>query len=119
MKKYFVYGTLRKQGGATAALLMPGTYKFLGKYVLHGYKLMLSYGYATIVPDENSSVVGELIEIEDQCENRLDIYEGYPTFYDKRESTVVNGDKSIVANVYFQRELSPDASEVTGGDFYN
>lgn len=64
----------------------------VGNVALDGYRLKFrgrqGCGYATIVPQKDSRVEGVLWKLTTDCERNLDIYEGYPSFYDK-ETIVV------------------------------
>ena len=71
---------------------------------LEGYRLTFAAagsGLATIFPEEGSHVDGVLWSLTGDCEKSLDLYEGYPDFYDKQEITVKNkGGREIKAIVY-------------------
>ena len=57
---------------------------------LEGYRLTFAAagsGLATIFPEEGSHVDGVLWSLTGDCEKSLDLYEGYPDFYDKQEIT--------------------------------
>ena len=60
---------------------------------LEGYRLTFAgagSGLATIFPEEGSHVDGVLWSLTGDCERSLELYEGYPNFYDKQEITVKN-----------------------------
>ena len=71
---------------------------------LEGYRLTFAAagsGLATIFPEEGSHVDGVLWSLTGDCEKSLDLYEGYPDFYDKQEITVKNkGGRELKAIVY-------------------
>ena len=71
---------------------------------LEGYRLTFAAagsGLATIFPEEGSHVDGVLWSLTGDCEKSLDLYEGYPDFYDKQEITVkYKGGREIKAIVY-------------------
>ena len=78
-------------------------------------------GLATIFPEEGSHVDGVLWSLTGDCEKSLDLYEGYPDFYDKQEITVKNkGGREIKAIVYImtkdymQNFNPPGRSYLTG-----
>lgn len=65
----------------------------VGPVVLEGWELLFrsnsrGNGVATIAPCEGGRVHGLLWRITPECEQSLDIYEGYPNLYDKTEVTV-------------------------------
>lgn len=91
---------------------------------LEGYRLTFAAagsGLATIFPEEGSHVDGVLWSLTGDCEKSLDLYEGYPDFYDKQEITVKNKDgreiKAIVyimTKDYMQNFNPPGRSYLTG-----
>ena len=73
------------------------------------------------LPEEGSHVDGVLWSLTGDCEKSLDLYEGYPDFYDKQEITVKNkGGREIKAIVYImtkdymQNFNPPGRSYLTG-----
>lgn len=55
----------------------------VGPVVLENYELLFRRGgFATIAPKEGGRVHGLLWSITPECERSLDLYEGYPRFYD-------------------------------------
>ena len=65
----------------------------VGPVVLENYKLLFcgnthGNGVATIRPHKGREVHGLLWKITPKCEQALDVYEGYPRLYDKRDVTV-------------------------------
>lgn len=77
---------------------------------LCGYRLTFASagsgsGFATIFPETGSCVEGVLWLLTGVCEQRLDIYEGYPEFYEKRKITVKNKEgRETEALVYIMTE---------------
>lgn len=64
----------------------------VGPVALENYELLFRRGgFATIAPKEGGKVHGLLWSITPECERSLDMYEGYPRFYDKRTVTVRDG----------------------------
>lgn len=114
---YFAYGSnmnlkqMKKRCGLD-------TFKPICKAYLPGYKFLYD-GYshsrggavANIVESENSIVWGALYHITKECLQRLDKYEGYPTFYKRKEVTIKTDDeKEYLAWVYYresEREGEP------------
>ncbi len=65
----------------------------LGVVVLNGYELQFrgnsrGAGVATIAPKRGGKVYGLLWNITEKCEASLDIYEGYPRLYTKKQVSV-------------------------------
>ena len=75
-------------------------------------------GVANIRRRKGSEVKGLLWEITDRCEHSLDIYEGFPTLYEKKNVTVYKGDgASEKAMVYVMtKEYNDHVAPPT--DFY-
>lgn len=83
---YFAYGS--NINLEQMAWRCPGAEVF-GPAVLEGYELLFrgnsrrGSGVATIAPKEGSQVYGLLWQITSGNEKTLDIYEGYPSLYEK------------------------------------
>ena len=54
----------------------------VGKMTLRGWRLDFG-GHATIVRDPHAVCDGMLWKITQHCEDNLDVFEGYPTYYEK------------------------------------
>lgn len=71
-----------------------------GAVTLRNYTLIFN-GVASIRRRNGAEVKGVLWEITPECEQSLDRYEGYPTFYGKQNVTVYTEDgEAIKAMVY-------------------
>ena len=83
--------------------------KIVGTAVLCGWRLLLK-SYATIAPKEGRKVPVLVWEISDADEKSLDCYEGYPTYYYKRELPVLvtpldgGAPRELTAMVYIMDE---------------
>jgi len=63
--------------------------EFLGLGVLHDHRLLYKgYGHADVVPAEIRAVPVAIFEISESDEAHLDIREGYPSYYIKKQVTV-------------------------------
>lgn len=84
------------------------TAKVLGTSELKDYTLMFKgrFGnaHATVEPCEGKSVPVLLWEITETDEKRLDIYEGFPTYYIKKNVKVKLGRKTVEAMVYVMND---------------
>lgn len=80
MKLYFAYGANLSKD--SMAFRCPGAVPF-SKFELHDWALDFNT-HATIKPKKGARVQGALWRITDECEFNLDIFEGYPHYYDKR-----------------------------------
>lgn len=77
--------------------------KVAGVGILKDYKLTFRgryKGVANIELCKDKAVPIVLWEITEECEKALDLYEGYPNFYIKKEVEVAVGDESKTAMVY-------------------
>jgi gamma-glutamylcyclotransferase (GGCT)/AIG2-like uncharacterized protein YtfP len=54
-----------------------------GAFILRDWELKF-YSHATIEPRKGAQVAGVLWEITEACEQSLDAFEGYPSYYTKR-----------------------------------
>jgi gamma-glutamylcyclotransferase (GGCT)/AIG2-like uncharacterized protein YtfP len=84
--------------------------KLLGNVWLSGYKLCFK-NHCDIVPDISSKLNCVLWSITQECENNLDILEGYPEYYTKKNFNINFQGKSIQAMIYHMqgksREILP------------
>ena len=89
-KLYFAYGS--NINVRQMAERCPSA-ELVGNAVLHNYALVFrarnnGNGVASILPQKGRKVYGVLWKLTAECEESLDIYEGYPRLYEKREVTV-------------------------------
>ena len=75
------------------------TARVVGTTVLDDYQLVFQR-VATIVPHPGAKVPVAIWEIDEECEEALDTYEGYPHLYRKENKEVVVNGKKIIAMVY-------------------
>lgn len=106
MKKlYIAYGSNMDEG--QMAYRCP-TARLLGRTEVEGYRLLfkgsLTGAYATIEPQEGGSVPVLIWEIGERDEASLDRYEGYPSFYYKKDLTVSLDGQEVTAMVYIMDE---------------
>ena len=93
----------------------------VGPVALENYELLFRRGgFATITPCEGGKVHGLLWSLTPECERSLDMYEGYPRFYDKRTVTVRDGlgrELSVMAYIMderFREPMLPSAAYYNG-----
>ena len=83
--------------------------KVVGKAILHDWKLVFKL-HATIEPSKDESVPVLIWEISERDERHLDVYEGYPSYYFKRDleltMTDLNGrnPRTVTAMVYIMAD---------------
>ena len=104
-KRYIAYGSNMDEG--QMAYRCP-TARLLGQTEVEGYRLLfkgsLTGAYATIEPQEGGRVPVLVWEIGAADEASLDRYEGYPSFYYKKDLTVSLGGQEVTAMVYIMDE---------------
>ena len=71
----------------------------LGRAVLPGYRFEFK-SFATVVPSPKEQVEGVLWTITEADELALDMLEGYPEFYDKKNVRVIHNDVNHIAMTY-------------------
>lgn len=88
----------------------------LGAAVLPGFRFEFK-SFATVVADYEMDTVGVVWEISDDCENSLDILEGYPVYYTKQIVTVLINGISHSAMTYL---MYPDEElNLPSNSYYN
>ena len=104
-KRYIAYGSNMDEG--QMAHRCP-TARLLGQTEVEGYRLLfkgsLTGAYATIEPQEGGRVPVLIWEIGAADEASLDRYEGFPSFYYKKDLTVSLGGQEVTAMVYIMDE---------------
>jgi len=82
--------------------------RLVGKGEIKGYELLFkgsqTGSYATIEPKKNGIVPVLVWQISRADEERLDLYEGYPTFYYKKNINVTVDGEELKAMVYIMDE---------------
>lgn len=79
MKLYFAYGANLNLEGMR--FRCPAA-EPIGAFMLDDWRLSFS-GVATIKPEPGAQVAGALWSISKECEDSLDVFEGYPYLYTK------------------------------------
>ncbi len=121
-----VYGTLRNGYGNhwlwaddPQCTARPGTHRVAGFAMYSAW----NGGFPYAVPDPESSIVAELIDVTPECMERLDRLEGYPHHYDRKVVTATAEDGSTIeAWMYFAtpsraREIAAECPLVVSGDW--
>lgn len=86
--------------------------KIMGTTMLEGWELLFkgskTGSYLTIEPKEGSKVPVAIWKITEEHERTLDLYEGFPNFYYKKEIEVtMNSGRKINAFAYIMHEERP------------
>jgi len=114
MRKIAVYGTLRRGFGNYQYYLSDQTY--LGQEIVNLPMRMVSlHAFPGLVEsDENTDVVIEVFEVDEEAARSVDGLEGYPGFYNRKEIDTSFGK----AWVYFlRREEYENSASVPNGDW--
>lgn len=102
MKLYIAYGS--NLNLEQMAYRCPGA-RVLYKGVVEDYSLVYrgskTGAYATIIPKKGDFVPVVVWEINSAHEYRLDIYEGYPNFYYKKELPVILDNSEIIMGMAY------------------
>lgn len=96
--------------------------KVIGIGVVEDYKLAfrgLYKGVANIEPCKGKEVPVVLWEITEDCETALDMYEGYPRLYEKKEVKVKIGSKVKKVMVYVMAEEYTNKPSLPTDYYYN
>ena len=93
MKLYFAYGANLNLEGMR--FRCPEA-RPIGTLMLDGWRLAFS-GVATIRPEPGAQVPGALWSLTQECEDNLDVFEGFPYLYTKIHLT--QGDQNFMVYV--------------------
>ena len=93
---YFAYGANTNMAGMQRRC--PDAFA-IGAAILDGHALKFK-GVADVVPAKGGQVFGGLWDISAGDEAALDLFEGFPTLYTKREVVVHHGRRKVRAMIY-------------------
>ena len=83
----------------------------IGPVDLPDYRLAFrASGVATILPEEGATVHGLLWKLSPECEQSLDHYEGFPSFYEKQDLTVHDGYGGVFAVMAYV--MTPENAQI-------
>jgi len=112
--KVAVYGTLRKGHGNHRLL---ESSEFLGEEKLPGHGMVSLGGFPAVYTSENDkkSVVVEVFKVDgESTKKRLDMLEGYPSFYDRKLVKTSHGDAWMYVIESYNEKSE---RQVEGGDW--
>lgn len=115
MTKVFTYGTLMKGCGNHRFVL--GT-TFVGEgETTKEYGLFVD-GLPYVSESDNvSTIKGELYEVSDRKLEDIDMLEGHPHFYERKEVEVEVDGETHTAYMYFYKRQMPYSALVPSGDY--
>lgn len=99
--KYYYFGYGMNTNRASMASLCPAAVP-LGAAMLEDFEFRFAY-HADVVKCSGAKTVGVLWEITDACLARLDIVEGYPSYYERVSAKVIHRDTVYDSLVYVMR----------------
>ena len=112
----FVYGTLRRGGSRAMSTLFPNS-KFIADAKVSGSLYDLGAYPGLILTESNSSVIGEVYEVDDEVLNKLDDIEA-SSYYSRKQVEVSIGTYGRACWTY---EPDPDSYSlptlITSGDW--
>lgn len=113
MSRFFFYGTLKT--GYSANDLLRGA-PSLGAITTHArYHLYRIAGFpGMVVGEATGGVRGELFEVEDECIEDLDQYEGVPHLFRREQIDLADGTK---AWAYLYNRPIGDRKEIKNGEW--
>jgi gamma-glutamylcyclotransferase (GGCT)/AIG2-like uncharacterized protein YtfP len=112
----FVYGTVRRGGLRAMPELFPGA-QFIGQGHVRGSLYDLGAHPGLLLDEADSSVVGEVYEIDDEILSKLDDIEA-ASYYWRRQVAVALGGRSVTCWVYvYDPEFYPRRIPITSGDW--
>lgn len=118
MKKIFVYGTLLEGlGNWNWALNRDGATK-VGNHILDGnYSMVSCGGFPAVVPHEegNTSIHGEVFEVNEEVYSDIEGLEGYPVMYQKETINTPWGD----ADMYIMTKKALRLPTIVSGNWRN
>lgn len=89
-----VYGTLK--GGHPNHGAITGA-EFLGRHCLEGYQMVdLGWYPGVIKGGENTKIFGEVYKITPDMLSTMDMIEGHPNYYERKEVDVLDGKKAWI-----------------------
>lgn len=117
MTKIFVYGTLRTRESRNHVLRNAD---FLGMYNSLPLYTMYDLGsFPCISEGGKTKIVGELYEVDDYTLDVLDMIEGHPSFYTRKEILLAESDglamKDYTEAYFLDKKGSP---KIKSGDWY-
>lgn len=114
MKYYFAYGM---NTNVDEMQRRCPTASNVGRAILPDHKFVFKY-HADIVQDQDSRVEGVLWVIGKDDENSLDMLEGYPVYYEKKQVTVwTDPETSVSAMTYYMTDVNGDLSKPASSYF--
>ena len=111
MHNVLVYGSLRR--GLHNHYLLEHTL-FVGNIKTPALWTLYDLGaFPAVVPGGNTAITGEVYQVDDATFAELDLLEGYPDFYQRRQ---IDTDLGLLW-IYYLPKAAPDFIKVDSGDW--
>ncbi len=115
MIRIFVYGTLRV-GDSRSSMLGHGNTKFIDNIKTASLYTLLDLGsFPALLTSGDTSIVGELWEVDEYTKKYLDLVEGVPMLYQDEEIELEDGTTAIAYTFDFNRGYPI----IESGDWFN
>jgi len=112
----FVYGTLRRGGARTMSVRFPNS-KFIADAKVSGSLYDLGAYPGLLLNESNSSVVGEVYEVDDEILNKLDDLEAASDYW-RKQVEISLGTHSRICWIYEPNpEVYSPRTLITSGDW--
>tara|TARA_Y100000996_G_C22518739_1_gene641535 strand:+ start:1220 stop:1573 length:354 start_codon:yes stop_codon:yes gene_type:complete len=116
MIRIFVYGTLRKGDERSFFLTDVEQAKFIKEAKTKPLYTLVNLGmFPALIMEGNTSIVGEVWEVDKRTKQTLDLIEGVPLLY-QDEEIYLDDDTSAIAYVFQYNRGYP---EIESGDWFN
>jgi gamma-glutamylcyclotransferase (GGCT)/AIG2-like uncharacterized protein YtfP len=112
----FVYGTLRRGGGRVMSVRFPGA-TFVAEAKVSGSLYDLGAYPGLLLGESNSSVIGEVYEVDDATLNELDEFEASSRYRRKQVEIPVGNDRRTCWTYEPDPEFYAPHALITSGDW--
>jgi gamma-glutamylcyclotransferase (GGCT)/AIG2-like uncharacterized protein YtfP len=112
----FVYGTLRRGSAGAMSLRFPNS-KFIADAKVSGSLFDLGAYPGLLLDESNSSVIGEVYEVDDEILNRLDEFEAASNYWRKQVEVSLGTHRSLCWVYEPNPEFYSHRRLITSGDW--
>jgi gamma-glutamylcyclotransferase (GGCT)/AIG2-like uncharacterized protein YtfP len=112
----FVYGTLRRGAARAMSLRFPGS-KFIADAKVSGSLYDLGAYPGLLLNGSNSSVIGEVYEVDDEMLNELDDFEASSHYWRKQVEISLDTRPKVCWTYEPDPEIHPLRTVITSGDW--
>jgi gamma-glutamylcyclotransferase (GGCT)/AIG2-like uncharacterized protein YtfP len=112
----FVYGTLRRGGAGAMSIRFPDS-KFIADAKVTGSLYDLGAYPGLLLNESNSSVIGEVYEVDDEILNQLDDFEASSHYWRKQVEISLGDHRTACWTYEPQPEFYSPRALITSGDW--